>query len=123
LVEGVAAQLKRFDGQRLFAINAVVGTTLILLIASLIVWVALAVRYFPFIAHRISESARNKFDATGARVAAALLLLAPFALLPGDTSAAALILILTWPFMAHKRERVLSFVMAGASRRLRGSPP
>lgn len=111
-VEGVAAQLKSFDGQRTLAINAVVGGTLVLLIASFIVWVALAVRYFPFIAHRISESARKKFNATGARIAAGLLLLAPFALLPGYTSAAALILILTWPFM-HRRERVLSFVMAG----------
>jgi tetratricopeptide (TPR) repeat protein len=79
-------------------------------------------RYFPFIAHRISESARNKFDATGARVAAALLLLAPFALLPGYTSAAALILILTWPFM-HKRERVLSFVMAGCFAAFAGLAP
>jgi len=111
-VEGVAAQLKRFDGQRLFAINAVVGTTLILLVASFIVWIALAVRYLPFIAHRISESARTKFNATGARFAATLLLLALFALLPSYTSAAALILILTCPFM-QRRERALSFVMAG----------
>lgn len=112
MVEGFAAQLKTFDGQRVLVLNALVTATLILLVASGIVWIALAVRYFPFIAHRISESARLKFNATGARVAAALLLLAPFALLPGYTSAAALILVLTWPFM-HKRERVLSFVMAG----------
>lgn len=121
-VEGVAAQLKRFDGQRLFAINVVVGTTLVLLAASLIVWIALAVRYFPFIAHRISESARTKFHATGARLAAALLLLAPFALFPSYTTAAALILILTWPFM-HKRERLLSFAMAGCFAAFAGLSP
>jgi tetratricopeptide (TPR) repeat protein len=112
MVEGVKVQMITFEGQRVMALNALVGSTLILLIASAVVWIALAVRYFPFIAHRISESARNKFNATGGRVAAALLLLAPFALLPGYTSAAALILILTWPFM-HKRERILSMVMAG----------
>ncbi len=112
MVEGVAVQLRSFDGQRVLLLNAIVGLTLVLLSASAIVWIALAVRYFPFIAHRIAESARNKFNATGGRVAAALLLLAPFALLPGYTSAAALILVLTWPFM-HKRERVLSMVMAG----------
>ncbi len=112
LVEGVSVQLKTFDGQRVLLLNAVVGLTLVLLVASAIVWIALAVRYFPFIAHRIAESARNKFNATGARVAAGLLILAPFALLPGYTSAAALILVLTWPFM-HKRERILSMAMAG----------
>ncbi len=112
LVEGVAVQLKTFAGQRVLILNTLTTLTLVLLIASGIVWIALAVRYFPFIAHRIAESARNKFNATGGRVAAALLLLAPFALLPGYTSAAALILVLTWPFM-HKRERILSMVMAG----------
>jgi tetratricopeptide (TPR) repeat protein len=111
-VEGIAAQLKRFDGQRFFAINAVVGTTLIFLVASLVVWIALGVRYLPFITHRIAETARSKFNATGARFAVALLLLAPFALLPSYTSAAALILILTCPFM-QRRERALSFLMAG----------
>jgi tetratricopeptide (TPR) repeat protein len=111
-VEGVAVQLRRFDGQRVLALNAVIGAVLVLMVASGIVWIALAVRYLPFIAHRIAESARQKFNAGGARVAATLLLLAPFALLPGATAAAALILVLTWPFM-HRRERVLSFVMAG----------
>ena len=110
--EGFLSQLRSFDGQRWFALNLLTSATLILLLASSIVWIALAVRYFPFIAHRIAESARIKFNAAGARVAAALLLLAPFALLPGYTTAAALILILTWPFM-HKHERVLSMVMAG----------
>lgn len=110
--EGFLSQLRSFDGQRWLALNAVTSATLVLLLASSIVWIALAVRYFPFIAHRIAESARIKFNAAGARVAAALLLLAPFALLPGYTTAAALILILTWPFM-HKHERVLSMVMAG----------
>lgn len=121
-VEGVAAQLKTFDGQRVMAVNTLVAVTLVLLIASGIVWIALAVRYFPFIAHRIAESARNKFNATGGRVAAALLLLAPFALLPGYTSAAALILVLTWPFM-HKRERILSMVMAGLFAAFAGLAP
>ena len=111
MVEGVSSQLETFDGQRVLVVNTLISVTLVLLLASGIVWIALAVRYFPFIAHRISESARNKFHATGGRVAAALLLLAPFALLPGYTSAAALILILTWPFM-HKKERILSMVMA-----------
>jgi tetratricopeptide (TPR) repeat protein len=122
MVEGVTVQLKTFDGQRAFVLNTVAGATLVLLLASAIVWIALAVRYFPFIAHRIAESARNKFNATGGRVAAALLLLAPFALLPGYTSAAALILVLTWPFM-HKRERVLSMVMAGLFATFTGLSP
>jgi tetratricopeptide (TPR) repeat protein len=122
MVEGVSSQLKTFDGQRVLAVNTLISVTLVLLLASGIVWIALAVRYFPFIAHRISESARNKFNATGGRVAAALLLLAPFALLPGYTSAAALILILTWPFM-HKKERILSMVMAGMFAAFAGLAP
>ena len=69
-VEAVTAQLKTFDGQRVLALNALVAMTLVLLVAAAIVWIALAVRYFPFIAHRIAESARNKFNATGGRVAA-----------------------------------------------------
>lgn len=122
MVEGVSSQLKTFDGQRVLVLNTLIAATLVLLLASGIVWIALAVRYFPFIAHRISESARNKFNASGGRVAAALLLLAPFALLPGYTSAAALILILTWPFM-HKKERILSMVMAGVFAAFTGFAP
>ncbi|MDH4036020.1 MAG: tetratricopeptide repeat protein [Candidatus Krumholzibacteria bacterium] len=109
-VQGVVIAATTFESQRFLAINSVVTLALVLILASGIVWIALAVRYFPFIAHSVAEMFKERFDAVGPRMTALLVILTPFALFPGFATAAAMVMLLTWPFM-QRRERVMSMVI------------
>lgn len=113
LVQGVVITTRSFDAQAAFLVNAGLVILLVFLVASAIVWVAFAIRYFPFLAHRLAEWLKRHFNAAAARPCAYLLLLAPFALLPGYAPAVALLLLATWPFM-QRRERVMTFLGTGA---------
>lgn len=110
VVQGVAVLATTFEAQRAFATNAVTTFALVLIVASGIFWLALAVRYFPFIAHRIAETLKTRLNASGARITAYLLLLTPFALLPGFAAAAGMVMVAVWPFL-QRRERVMSFMI------------
>jgi tetratricopeptide (TPR) repeat protein len=112
LVEGVVISARSFDAQSIFAANAAIVIMLAFLIASAIVWAAFAIRYLPFLAHRLAEWLRHRFNAAAPRTCAYILLIAPFLLLPGYATAAALVLLATWPFM-QRRERVFAFLTAG----------
>jgi tetratricopeptide (TPR) repeat protein len=109
-VQGAVITTTTFESQRVFAVNVAVTFALVLIVASGIVWIALAARYFPFIAHSLAEVFRERFNAAGARLTAFLVILAPFALLPGYATAAGIVMIAAWPFM-QRRERVLSFTL------------
>lgn len=110
--QGVSISARSFEAQSLFAANAGIALLMIFLIASAITWLAMALRYFPFMAHRLAEWLVHKFNAATPRACAYLILLMPFALFPRYPIAIALVLIGTWPFM-QRRERVISFLSAG----------
>ncbi len=110
--QGVLVTLSNFDAQSAFAVNAGVMISLVFLLALAIVWISLAMRYLPFLAHRIGETLKNKFNAAAPRVCAFLLLLAPLALMPGYATAMALVLVATFSFM-RQRERVFTFILTG----------
>jgi Tfp pilus assembly protein PilF len=110
LTQGVTSMLSNFDAQSAFAVNAGVMVSLVFLLALAIVWISLAMRYLPFLAHRIGETLKNKFNAAVPRVCAFLLLLAPLALMPGYATAMALVLVATFSFM-RRRERVFTFIL------------
>ena len=112
-VEGVVISARSFEAQSIFAANGAIILMLSFLIASTVVWIAFAIRYFPFLAHRLAEWLRHKFNAAAPRACAYMIMIAPFMLLPGYATAAALVLLATWPFM-QRRERIFSFLMAGA---------
>jgi tetratricopeptide (TPR) repeat protein len=111
-VEGVIITARSYDAQSLFAANAGIALLFIFLIASGIVSLAMAIRYFPFLAHRLAEWLKRKFNAATPRACAYLLILTPFVLAPKYPVALALVLLGTWPFM-QRRERFLSFMGAG----------
>jgi tetratricopeptide (TPR) repeat protein len=111
LVQGVVVTTRSFDAQSLFFANTGVAVMLIFLITSAIVWLALVLRYFPFLAHRIAEWLSRRFNAARPRACAYLLLFAPFFLIPAYPIAIALVMIAVWPFMA-RRERVVAFMSA-----------
>jgi len=111
--QGVVITTRSFDAQSLFAANAGVAIMLIFLITSGIVWLALVLRYFPFLAHRLGDWLKRRFNASAPRACAYLLLFAPFLIIPSYPIAVALVMLVTWPFM-QRRERVLAFLSAGA---------
>jgi tetratricopeptide (TPR) repeat protein len=110
--QGVVITTRSFEAQSLFAANAGVAIMLIFLITSGIVWLALVLRYFPFLAHRLGDWLKRRFNASTPRACAYLLLFAPFLIIPSYPIAVALVLLVTWPFM-QRRERVLAFFSAG----------
>ncbi|HET6350160.1 MAG TPA: tetratricopeptide repeat protein, partial [Candidatus Krumholzibacteria bacterium] len=112
-IQGIVISARSFDAQSLFAANAGVALLLIFLIATGVLWVSMAIRYFPFLAHRLAEWLKRQFNAAVPRACAYVLLLAPFVLLPAYPVATALVILATWPFM-QRRERVVAFLSAGA---------
>ena len=111
-IEGVVITTRSFEAQSLFAANAGISLLLIFLISSGILWLSIALRYLPFLAHTLAEWLLKKFNAATPRACAYLILLSPFALIPKYPAAVALVLLGTWPFM-QRRERILSFLTAG----------
>jgi len=112
LVQGVVVSAHSFEAQSAFAVNAAIILLLMFLIASGVVWIALAIRYLPFLAHRLGEWLKRRFNASASHFCAYLLLIAPFMLVPGYATGVALVLLATWPFM-RRHERVFSFLTAG----------
>lgn len=106
-VEGFRAAFLRFHYQSILAFNGLLLAVLLLLILTTVVSITFAARYLPFLAHRISESFEGKFNAALPRGTAFLIILMPFALLPGFVSGVCMVVILTWFFM-QKRERFLT---------------
>jgi tetratricopeptide (TPR) repeat protein len=113
MVQGLVVTASVFEGQRLLAVNGIVTLLLVFILASSIAWIALAVRYLPFLAHRVAEALRTKFNAGASRTAAFFLLLSPIAVLPGFATCSAVVLLATWPFM-QRRERVFSLAIAAS---------
>lgn len=110
MTQGVIVTFSNFEAQSAFLVNAGVIITLVFLLALAIVWIAFAMRYLPFFAHRIDEVLRSKFNAAAPRACAFLLVLAPLALMPGYAAAMAFVFVLTFSFM-RPRERVFSFAL------------
>jgi tetratricopeptide (TPR) repeat protein len=106
-VRGVRLLLGRFHSQGLLAVNGLLMVVLLLLILTTVVCVTFAARYLPFLAHKIAESLDARFKAALPKTTAFLVILMPFALLPGFVSGVCMIIVMTWNFM-QKRERFMT---------------
>jgi tetratricopeptide (TPR) repeat protein len=104
LVRGAKAMAANFGAQSLLTLNLVLFAALALVVAASIMLLALAFRYLPFAAHRISEQLDRRFRAAMPRATAYLILSIPFALFPGFVTGACVLLLITWHFM-QRRER------------------
>ena len=100
-----------FHSQSLLVANFLIIGLLVLVVASTIFCIAFLVRYLPFVAYRLSEVLEKRTSAAMARPTAYLLLLAPFALLPGFVTGFCFLVLLTWYFM-HRRERIVIAALA-----------
>jgi tetratricopeptide (TPR) repeat protein len=111
LVGGVKALWLDFHSQSLLLTNLLIIGLLVLVVAATIFCIAFAVRYLPFVAYRLSEVLEKRASAVMARPAAYLLLLVPFALLPGFVTGFCFLMLLTWHFM-QRRERIVMVLLA-----------
>jgi len=111
LVGGFKSLWLDFHSQSLLLANLLIIGLLVLVVTATIVCIAFGVRYLPFVAHRLAEVLEKRTRANMARAAAYLLLLIPFALLPGFVTGFSFLLLLTWYFM-HRRERLVMIGLA-----------
>jgi tetratricopeptide (TPR) repeat protein len=105
-VLGSTSMLERFHGQSLLAVNVLFLAALLLVTLTTIISVSFAVRYLPFLAHKIAEMLEERFNAALPRTTAYFIILMPFALLPGFVSGVCLLILMTWYFM-QRRERFM----------------
>lgn len=111
-VLGARAMLGRFESQSLLVVNALLTTVLLLLMMTTIVCISFAVRYLPFLAHKIAEMLGLRFNAALPRTTAYLIILMPFALLPGFVPGVCLLLLTTWYFMQRREKFVMMVLIA-----------
>jgi tetratricopeptide (TPR) repeat protein len=109
-VRGVRAVWNDFHTQSLLVVNVLLIGAFTLIVAASIVLLALALRYLPFVAHRLAEGLGRRFRTAMPRTTAYLLISIPFALFPGFVSGACVLLIMTWYFM-QRRERFGVFIL------------
>lgn len=110
LVLGCRVAVGRFSALSLFAVNALLTATLLLVMLTTIVCISFAVRYLPFLAHKIAEFLESRFNASLPRTTAFLIILMPFALIPGFVSGVCLLVVMTWYFM-QRRERFMMTIL------------
>ena len=109
-VMGFRVVLGRFSSQSLLAVNAIVLGALVLMVLTMIVCMSFAIRYLPFLAHKIAEFLRRRLNAALPRATSYLLVLLPFALFPGFVSGICVLVLTTWYFM-QRREKFMLLVL------------
>lgn len=111
LVMGCQAVLKNFAVQSLLVLNASLFAALLLVMLTVAVCFSFAIRYLPFLAHRIAEILKNRFNAALPRLTAYTVILTPFILFPGIVTGVCLIVLMTWYFMRWREQLVLVSLM------------
>lgn len=111
-VRGVRATWESFEAQSLLAVNVVLIAAFTLILALSVVLLAFALRYLPFIAHRIAEVLDRKFNAAAPRVTAYLFIAIPFVLFPGFVTGACVLIVMTWHLMQNRERIGLTLMLA-----------
>jgi tetratricopeptide (TPR) repeat protein len=109
-VAGVKALLANFSAQSLLAVNVLLIGMLGLVVAMSVVLLGVAMRYLPFVAHRLGESLARRLRAAAPRATALLLILLPFAIFPGLIAGTCVLLVMTWHFMPRRERAVLALI-------------
>ena len=99
-----------FHYQRLMVLNAILFFLFFAAAMASVFCLAFTIKYLPFVAHKLKEMLVKRFDIALPRLSTYLLLLIPFALLPGFVTGIAVLIVFSWGFML-KREKLLTVVM------------
>lgn len=111
-VRGVTALAHNFEAQSLFALNLLLIGALALIVAASIVLLAFALRYLPFVAHRLAEKLDRRWRAAMPRATAYLIISIPFALFPGFVSGICVLILMTWYFMTRRERLALALLLS-----------
>ncbi|UCG52366.1 MAG: tetratricopeptide repeat protein [Candidatus Latescibacterota bacterium] len=106
LIEGFSALWRNFRVQKYVALGGAATLALVLLTLSLAICVALAIKYLPYVAHKLKEFLEKRFNAAAPAITAYLILLTPLLLVPGPVVGLIYLMLVCWLFM-HRRERLL----------------
>jgi tetratricopeptide (TPR) repeat protein len=118
LIQGVVSLAKTFGGQARLALNTASTFSYFLLVLNLVVCVAFSIKYLPYVAHRLAERMRKRFNAAFPRAVSYLILLTPVVLFADTIIPVAYLTVLCWLSM-YRREKVLvvalvaPFIVAG----------
>ncbi len=110
LLQASAVMARTFSAHSLLVLNLVVAVPYILTLVCLIVCVALAVKYLPFAAHRVSEYLQSRMRSAMPGMCAYVILLIPLVLAGSILPALAYLTVLCWLFM-YRRERVVIILL------------
>ena len=110
LAQAIGSLWGSFRNQRLLALNGTAMFALALITLNLVVCFAFSVRYLPYVAHKLGEFLKSRFNAVLPRFAAYVILLTPVVLLPGTLISLGYLMVLCWLFM-YRREKILVTVI------------
>jgi tetratricopeptide (TPR) repeat protein len=106
LIQALEALLRTFRTQKLLAVNGAAALTFLLIALNIVACFAFAVKYLPFIAHKLREFLGKRFNTAFPGFVSYLILLAPVVAFAGTVIPLAYLTALCWLFM-YRRERVL----------------
>jgi tetratricopeptide (TPR) repeat protein len=106
LIQGVSVALGNFRKQSALAVGSVSALAYILLVLNFIVCTAFAIKYLPYLAHKLSERLERRFNASLPTTASYLLLLSPVLFFVNTIIPLAYLTVLCWLSM-YRREKVL----------------
>jgi tetratricopeptide (TPR) repeat protein len=118
LLEGLHALGTTFRSEGILAVNAAATLSYILLVLNFVVCLAFAIKYLPYVAHKLSERLEKKFNAAFPTAASYLILLSPVLFFANTIIPLAYLTVLCWLSM-YRREKVLvvllvtPFIVAG----------
>lgn len=105
LTQGLRSVGKTFRSQSRLALNGVSLLSYVLLAVNLVVCIAFAIKYLPYVTHKLGERLRNRHNAAFPRVVSYLVLLSPVLLFADTVIPLAYLTALCWVSM-YRRERI-----------------
>lgn len=110
LIQGVLSLGKTYNGQARLAVNAASTLSYVLLVLNLVACVAFSIKYLPYVAHKLGERMRKRFNAALPRVVSYLILLSPVLFFADTIIPLAYLTVLCWLSM-YRREKILVVVL------------
>ncbi len=110
LFQAVESLWRTFRTQKLLAVNGAAAVSFVLIALNLLACLAFAIKYLPFVAHKLSETLEKRFNTAFPGFVSYLILLSPVVAFVGTVIPLAYLTVLCWLFM-FRRERVLIFAL------------
>lgn len=105
-IQAVESLWRTFRTQKLLAVNGAALLAFLLIALNIVACFAFAVKYLPFVAHKLRETLEKRFNTVFPGFVSYVILLSPVVAFIGTVIPLAYLTVLCWLFM-YRRERVL----------------